>query len=311
MHRNVVTAALLAASTIALAQARYEIGYQFDDEPEVVRVQSEPFTVSELWRPPSGGATQSVFIDQTQVFWASPTLNYFHSTVNVGPEPDAFQSQRLRSVLTFDDLIFRSDESEDILVDLNMIQSGFAFSRPTGTEYDGVQYGYELSVSVNGQVFGGDVVVTLAGLDDFVVDRSGILADLVHRAFILEDVSVPTNTPVTLRIESVKFVRRPAGSAPRSLSFRSGTFDPGFPSEEIFVVPDGVRVDSIQANIINNRWPACFADINADGELTIFDFLTFQNLFDAGDLTADFDGDGSLTIFDFLAFQNAFDAGCP
>ncbi|UYV12680.1 MAG: hypothetical protein NCW75_15490 [Phycisphaera sp.] len=26
---------------------------------------------------------------------------------------------------------------------------------------------------------------------------------------------------------------------------------------------------------------------------------------------ADFDGDGALTIFDFLAFQNAFDAGCP
>ena len=26
---------------------------------------------------------------------------------------------------------------------------------------------------------------------------------------------------------------------------------------------------------------------------------------------ADFDGDGDLTIFDFLAFQNAFDLGCP
>jgi hypothetical protein len=26
---------------------------------------------------------------------------------------------------------------------------------------------------------------------------------------------------------------------------------------------------------------------------------------------ADFDGDGQLTLFDFLAFQNAFDAGCP
>ncbi|MEO1279850.1 MAG: hypothetical protein AAFV77_12905, partial [Planctomycetota bacterium] len=26
---------------------------------------------------------------------------------------------------------------------------------------------------------------------------------------------------------------------------------------------------------------------------------------------ADLDGDGSLTLFDFLAFQNAFDAGCP
>jgi len=54
----------------------------------------------------------------------------------------------------------------------------------------------------------------------------------------------------------------------------------------------------------------CPADLDGDGELTIFDFLTFQNLFDAGDPAADFDGDGELTIFDFLAFQNAFDAGC-
>ncbi|MEO1008299.1 MAG: GC-type dockerin domain-anchored protein [Planctomycetota bacterium] len=55
---------------------------------------------------------------------------------------------------------------------------------------------------------------------------------------------------------------------------------------------------------------ACPADIDGDGELTLFDFLAFQNLFDAGDPAADFDGDGSLTLFDFLAFQNAFDAGC-
>ncbi|MFI4883322.1 MAG: GC-type dockerin domain-anchored protein [Phycisphaerales bacterium JB064] len=56
---------------------------------------------------------------------------------------------------------------------------------------------------------------------------------------------------------------------------------------------------------------SCRADLDGDGTLTIFDFLAFQNLFDAGDPSADFDGDGSLTIFDFLAFQNAFDAGCP
>ena len=55
----------------------------------------------------------------------------------------------------------------------------------------------------------------------------------------------------------------------------------------------------------------CRADLDLDGLLTIFDFLEFQNLFDAGDPAADFDGDGTLTIFDFLAFQNAFDAGCP
>jgi len=54
----------------------------------------------------------------------------------------------------------------------------------------------------------------------------------------------------------------------------------------------------------------CRADIDGDGSLTIFDFLAFQNAFDAGDLLADFDGDGTLTIFDFLTFQNEFDAGC-
>ena len=54
----------------------------------------------------------------------------------------------------------------------------------------------------------------------------------------------------------------------------------------------------------------CRADLDGDGSLSIFDFLAFQNLFDAGDLAADFDGDGSLTIFDFLSFQNEFDAGC-
>ncbi len=54
----------------------------------------------------------------------------------------------------------------------------------------------------------------------------------------------------------------------------------------------------------------CRADLDGDGALSIVDFLTFQNLFDAGDPLADFDGDGALTIFDFLTFQNEFDAGC-
>ncbi len=59
-----------------------------------------------------------------------------------------------------------------------------------------------------------------------------------------------------------------------------------------------------------SRAVECPADFDGDGELTIFDFLAFQNAFDASDPAADFDGDGSLTIFDFLAFQNEFDAGC-
>ncbi len=55
----------------------------------------------------------------------------------------------------------------------------------------------------------------------------------------------------------------------------------------------------------------CLADLDGDGELTFFDFLVFQILFDAGDFQADFDRDGELTIFDFLVFQNIFVTGCP
>ncbi len=54
----------------------------------------------------------------------------------------------------------------------------------------------------------------------------------------------------------------------------------------------------------------CEPDLDLDGSLTIFDFLTYLNLFQDGDPQADFDGDGELTLFDFLAFQTAFDAGC-
>ncbi|MEQ9097235.1 MAG: DUF6531 domain-containing protein [Phycisphaerales bacterium] len=56
--------------------------------------------------------------------------------------------------------------------------------------------------------------------------------------------------------------------------------------------------------------PVCPADCDMDGELTLFDFLCFQNQFASGDPAADCDGDGSLTLFDFLCFQNNFAAGC-
>ncbi len=72
-----------------------------------------------------------------------------------------------------------------------------------------------------------------------------------------------------------------------------------------------LRRSGAETYVLYGRGAAgCVADLDGDGELTIFDFLVFQNLFDAGDLRADFDGDGVLSLFDFLAFQNAFDAGC-
>ena len=70
-----------------------------------------------------------------------------------------------------------------------------------------------------------------------------------------------------------------------------------------FVVGQFLRDDGLASG--------CYADFDGDGELTIFDFLAYQNAFAASDPAADCDGDGSLTIFDFLCFQNEFAAGCP
>lgn len=55
----------------------------------------------------------------------------------------------------------------------------------------------------------------------------------------------------------------------------------------------------------------CPADMDCNGDLNIFDFLEFSNLFATGDPRADLDGDGDLTILDFLEYQNAFVMGCP
>ncbi len=55
---------------------------------------------------------------------------------------------------------------------------------------------------------------------------------------------------------------------------------------------------------------SCAADLDGDGVLTIFDFLSFQNAYQAGDTTADCNGDGALTILDFTCFQTMFAAGC-
>lgn len=54
----------------------------------------------------------------------------------------------------------------------------------------------------------------------------------------------------------------------------------------------------------------CFADINGDRSLDIFDFLDFSNLFAALDPLADWDQNGVHDIFDFLAYSNSFSAGC-
>ena len=69
-----------------------------------------------------------------------------------------------------------------------------------------------------------------------------------------------------------------------------------------------VMMDAMELNLGSGA--ECYADCDGDGQLTIFDFLCFQNAFASGDAYADCDGDGAFTIFDFLCFQNAFAEGC-
>ncbi len=55
----------------------------------------------------------------------------------------------------------------------------------------------------------------------------------------------------------------------------------------------------------------CYADCNADNQLTVADFGCFQTRFVAGDPYADCNGVGGLTVADFGCFQTRFVAGCP
>ena len=92
----------------------------------------------------------------------------------------------------------------------------------------------------------------------------------------------------------------------------------GVPFERVrFICRGGTmpgELDGILAvfdNVAIEAGEVCAVDLDGDGELTLFDFLEFQNLFAAGDPRADMDGDGDLTLFDFLEFQNLFAMGCP
>lgn len=71
--------------------------------------------------------------------------------------------------------------------------------------------------------------------------------------------------------------------------------------------------DTMQSSLVAQthlRWLRCWAELDGDGVLTIYEFLTFIILLERGNATADFDGNGRIDLFDFLTFSNVFDAGC-
>jgi hypothetical protein len=118
---------------------------------------------------------------------------------------------------------------------------------------------------------------------------------------------VPLHTLVgTFAVESPAVVTDASGAAQFALEIPSeaplgaALLTIGVDDQDNAVTADGVI-----------RVVECPPDLDGGGDLTIFDFLTFQNMWQAGEGFGDYDGDGELTVFDFLAYQNDFEAGCP
>ncbi|MEO1008585.1 MAG: serine hydrolase domain-containing protein [Planctomycetota bacterium] len=86
----------------------------------------------------------------------------------------------------------------------------------------------------------------------------------------------------------------------------------------VFMVQDSFArlaadIEGVQARALADRSACtpCAADLDADGRLTLFDFLAFQVAFAVGAQAGDYDRSGALDLFDFLAFSNDFALGCP
>ena len=154
------------------------------------------------------------------------------------------------------------------------------------------------------RVFDGEVSRDRPG--DAVASIRLVNTDTLEVEFQIEAVLDDIGTRLLLRPVAPIEIDLEAGSYELAIDATASDRTDGF--EE---VQDSLAAASYFVEAILFEPDACRADLDGDGELTVFDFLEYQNLFDAGDLAADLDGDGDLTIFDFLAFQNAFDAGCP
>ncbi|MFI4871550.1 MAG: GC-type dockerin domain-anchored protein [Phycisphaerales bacterium JB061] len=308
--------AVFSAAGSVIAQPVYEIAYQFDGQPETVQVESEPFGVfaeaDALIEPNRQSLNMRFpFTSHRLAGLAAVTGDIFRDRE---PRPALFS--RGRSSVTFDDLVFSADGTDPIAVDLVINFGSGQFLVSGGTVVIGVETVTDLEVEVAGDLRTGQSRVFFDDAARFNIERSGFLADLpLDRHATIEDLVVPVNTPISLRFEVARSISIPAGEGIITVTHVEpdpGRPAPGLPTTRpVFNLPDGVTVNSLQAGIRDNRFIVCYADLDFDSELTIFDFLAFQNLFDAGDPFADFDRDGELTLFDFLAFQNAFDAGCP
>lgn len=108
------------------------------------------------------------------------------------------------------------------------------------------------------------------------------------------------------RMSDLRPLVGPTGAYGSSVALRDRWMFVAAPSQRT----TGIETGAVHVFDVMREHCNCPVDLDGDGETTVFDFLEFLNLFQAGDLRADFDGDGRLTVIDFLVFQSDFVRGC-
>jgi hypothetical protein len=76
---------------------------------------------------------------------------------------------------------------------------------------------------------------------------------------------------------------------------------------DAFVLGGKPSAETVYFNVTG----ACPADLNADGNLDLLDFIAFQNAWVAQQPLADCDANGAFNVVDFVCFQDLFKGGCP
>ncbi|MEQ8318198.1 MAG: GC-type dockerin domain-anchored protein [Phycisphaerales bacterium] len=305
MALGVVTlGAVGTCAPLAMGQARFEAGYQFNDEPEVVRVDPIPFLIF----AERGMLAQEAILAFPFMRGADAGLLDLRVTASRGRSGGDETLTRGWTEVTFSDVVFESSG-----VGLSVRYGGGGFTLCCLDVIAGATLVEEQQFELDGDVRTGTFIATVNSSGPPDVERTGIIEDGIPPGGVIElsGFRVPVNTPVALRVRLSRSIWVPATTDDWRTTFSSTTLPDLAFDDVVFDVPDGVTVQSAQVGIRDNQRVRCITDLDRDGELTIFDFLAFQNLFDANDPTADLDFDGELTIFDFLNFQNAFDAGCP
>ena len=133
---------------------------------------------------------------------------------------------------------------------------------------------------VNPIVTNGNQIVVAAGINQFIGQTpTNADQDLVYLSF------VPVGT----------------GCSPR-VRIRTDTIPPTRLTD--------ATGQPIPIGVVQNPWPACPADFNNDGHVSVQDIFDFLNAWFRHDCSADFNGVGGVTVQDIFDFLAAWFSGC-